>query len=412
MVKCCSQSKTTLNSRSFRGFSMKNPPPPKASTEDASLIPEANAGWLSLLTFEWMTPLISLGYARPLEASDLYQLQDDRSAAYIAEKIQASFEARQIRANEYNERLANGEVKAGWRNILWALKGNRAEREKRWREVDGKQKASLVLAMNDSVKWFVSVIYYMSYSVHNLTHCMLQLWSGGIFKVLGDTAQITSPLVVKAIIHFATESYVNSRRPNSTNKIPSIGEGIGLTFCLLALQIISSLCTHHFFYRSAGTGVLLRGGLITAIYNRSLVLTSRARSTLTNGKLVNHISTDVSRIDFCCSFFHIVWAAPIQMVVCLIILLNILGPSALAGFGFFVLVTPAQTYVMKRLFKIRHMSMQWTDKRAKLLQELLGGMKIIKFFGWEMPFLKRMLDIRKHEMTYVRFGYYFKDLIY
>ena len=54
------------------------------------------------------------------------------------------------------------------------------------------------------------------------------------------------------------------------------------------------------------TGVLLRGGLITAIYSRCTKLTARARSTLTNGKLVNHISTDVSRIDFCAYCFHMV----------------------------------------------------------------------------------------------------------
>jgi hypothetical protein len=34
--------------------------------------------------------------------------------------------------------------------------------------------------------------------------------------------------------------------------------------------------------------------------------------------------------------------------------------------------------VMKRLFMYRKKSMVWTDKRAKILQELLGGMKIIK----------------------------------
>lgn len=88
--------------------------------------------------------------------------------------------------------------------------------------------------------------------------------------------------------------------------MPPIGRGIGYVFGLLALQVIASLSTHHFFYRATSTGVLLRGGLITAIYTRSLKLTSRARSTLTNGKLVNHISTDVSRIDFCAGFFHMV----------------------------------------------------------------------------------------------------------
>ena len=92
------------------------------------------------------------------------------------------------------------------------------------------------------------------------------------------------------------------------------------------------------------------------------------------------------------------------MIICLAILLINLGPSALAGFGFFILVTPAQTYVMNQLFRIRRKAMQWTDKRAKLLQELLGGMKIIKFFSWEVPFLKRIFSFQKQEMAYVWFG--------
>jgi ABC-type multidrug transport system fused ATPase/permease subunit len=207
---------------------------------------------------------------------------------------------------------------------------------------------------------------------------------------------------VQAIINFSTKSYRARHDPTDTAGAPGIGSGIGMAIGLLCLQLLASVCTHHFFYRGASTGVLLRGGLITAIYRRSLRLTSRARSTLTNGKLVNHISTDVSRIDFCCGFFHMSWSSPIQMIVCLIILLVQLGPSALAGFAFFVLITPVQTRVMKSLFAIRKKSMVWTDKRAKLLQELLGGMKIIKFFAWEVPFLNRIGEFRKKEIHYVR----------
>ena len=110
-------------------------------------------------------------------------------------------------------------------------------------------------------------------------------------------------ITIQAIINFATESYYGR---HFGTPVPPIGKGIGLVFGLLLLQVVSSLSIHHFFYRSASTGVLVRGGLITAIYARSLRLTSRARSTLTNGKLVNHISTDVSRIDFCASWFHMV----------------------------------------------------------------------------------------------------------
>ena len=166
----------------------------------------------------------------------------------------------------------------------------------------------------------------------------------------------------------------------------------------MILQLLGLLCQHHFFYRSTSSGVLVRGGLIAAIYSRSLRLTTGARARLSNGRLVNHISTDVSRIDFCCGHFHTSWTAPIQLGICLGLLLSNLGLSALAGFSVFVILTPIQVKIMKFLSRTRQKTMEWTDKRAKLLQELLGGMKLIKFFAWEAPFLERVAGYRKHEM--------------
>lgn len=72
------------------------------------------------------------------------------------------------------------------------------------------------------------------------------------------------------------------------------------------------------------------------------------------------------------------------MIICLILLLLNIGPSALAGFGLFLIGSPLQTRVMRQQFTIRKKSMVFTDKRAKLLQELLGNMRIIKFFAWEV----------------------------
>jgi ABC-type multidrug transport system fused ATPase/permease subunit len=208
--------------------------------------------------------------------------------------------------------------------------------------------------------------------------------------------------VFQSFINFATDSYVAHREGLPA---PGVGRGIALAIGLVILQLFGSLCQHHFYYRSTSSGVLIRGGLITAIYSLSLRLTTSARVKFSNGRLVNHISTDVSRIDFCCGFFHMSWTALIQLVICLGLLISNLGPSALAGFSVFVILTPIQGRTMKSLFRTRRKTMEWTDKRAKLLQELLGGMKLIKFFAWEVPFLKRVAGFRKHEMRYYHTRY-------
>jgi hypothetical protein len=65
-------------------------------------------------------------------------------------------------------------------------------------------------------------------------------------------------------------------------------------------------------------------------------------------------------------------------------------------------MTPAQAVIMKNLFKIRKKAMIWTDKRVKLLQEILGGIRIVKFMSWEQPFLERLGAIRGMEVKYIR----------
>lgn len=111
---------------------------------------------------------------------------------------------------------------------------------------------------------------------------------------------------------------------------------------------------------------------------------------------------DVSRIDFCMGFFHFSWTAPIQLTICLVLLLTNLGVSSLVGFAFFVAVFPLQSLAMKKLVGMRKRSMIWTDKRAKLLQELLPNMRVLKYFAWEKSFLKRIGQYRSNELKYIR----------
>ncbi|KAH7925482.1 ABC protein [Leucogyrophana mollusca] len=370
------------------------PPPPPASLEDAELIPLANASIFSMLSYTWITDIMILGYQRTLQASDLYKMDPSREAETMASKLEAAWARRVKAAAEWNERLDNGQIRAGcFKRTVWAIqtlalrgdkdghtwKERREGRERRWREVDGRKKASLAWALNDV---FGRVF-----------------WLGGIFKVFGDTSQLMGPLILRAIIDFSEE---RAAAKVDGGTLPNIGRGIAMAIGLFLITVTASVCTHQFFWRSMTTGVLARAALTAAIYERGVNLTGKARVKLTNATLVNHISTDVSRIDACAQWFHAAWTAPIQVTVCLIILLVELGPSALAGFSLFILIVPVQERVMTFQHRLRRSSMKWTDQRAKILLEVLSAMRVVKYFSYEVPFLRRIFELRKKELHGVR----------
>ncbi|KAF8896584.1 P-loop containing nucleoside triphosphate hydrolase protein [Infundibulicybe gibba] len=353
-----------------------HPPPAPSSFSAASMIPVVNASLFSQLTYRWITPIMVLGYQRTLQAPDLWKLDESRECGFLSAKLDESWDRRVREANDWNARLTKGEIRPGYlKRFKWRLKALASGRdysshfailEQKWRDIDGRKEASLAWALNDTFA--------------------KSFWIGGAFKVFGDTTQLLGPLLVKGIINFAKG---RASAKASGQEVPNIGRGIAMALGLFVIVITTSISQHQFFWRSMTTGVLARGALINSIYKRGVNLTGRARTTLSNSDLVNHISTDVSRIDASAQWF---------VTVCLIILLSQLGPSALAGFALFLFIAPIQERVMAHQFKVRQKSMKFTDQRAKTLLEVLGAMRVVKYFCYEIPFLQRISDTRKREL--------------
>ncbi|WVQ83494.1 hypothetical protein IAT38_005635 [Cryptococcus sp. DSM 104549] len=374
------------------------PTPPKASLEDADIVPLATASLLSKLTFHWVTPIMVKGYQRPLQATDLWKMDAGREADPLSKRFVERLHARQKLAEEWNAALptakpsfrqrAKWNIQAGTKRKLsdgferygeeGTFKQRRATLEKEWRERSGKKRGSVTWALNDIMTGF---------------------WSGGVYKVVSDVSQLMLPLLVKALINFSKEVYEANQ--NGTPQ-PNIGRGIGMAIGLFCLTVMQSVCQHQFFFRSMATGVLARATLISAVYKQAMELSVDGRVEHPNGRLLTYISSDISRIDYCAQWFHAIWTAPIQLTLTLVLLIIQIGPSALVGFSLFVVLTPLQTWFMNVSFKVRKKSMKWTDSRSRLLRELLSSMEIIKFFTYEIPFLKRIKDFRRKEMFGLR----------
>ncbi|KAJ7064091.1 ABC protein [Mycena amicta] len=353
------------------------PPPPPSSLADAPVSPYVSASLFSRLTYTWISPMMVLGFQRTLQASDLWKMGPEHEAGYLTGKLEESWARRLKNAEEWNRRALAGEVRPSmWRKAMWAIPGrDRKQLEKRWKE----REPSLAWALNDV-----------------LGHLF---WRGGMFKVFSDTSQLMGPIIVKSLINFAKDRALEKAEGKHAD---NIGKGIGMALGLLCVIVTASICQHQFFFRSMATGVLARAALTGAVYERALYLTPTARRRLPNSQLLNFVSADISRVDAAAQWFHAAWTAPIQgssfLTVCLIILLVQLGPSALAGFGLFVVIIPIQKSIMAAQFRLRQRSLVWTDARASVTSEIIGAMRVVKYFCYEKSFLSRIFDIRSREL--------------
>lgn len=365
------------------------PAPPPSNLWSAEETPLAKASIFSILWFSWITPIMTLGYQRTLQASDLWKLDENRTSAVLADNFEKALAKRFEDAEKWNKGILNGTIHPSvFRRAVWFFRSLAslthfsdayASLESDWRREGGQKSPNVALALNDTLGRF--------------------FWIGGLFKVIADTAQLMCPLLVKQIIYFAQE---RERAKQAGLPKPNIGRGIALAIGLFLLTVFFSITQNQFFWRSMISGAMARATLVSSMYKRSVKLTGKARTTLSNSDIVNHISTDVSRVDICCHWFHASWTAPIQISVCLIILLVQLGPSALAGFALFLLIGPIQQQVMAFQFRTRQTSMKSTEHRAKTLLEALGSMRIVKYFTYETSFLNRISEVRKTELKSVR----------
>ncbi|MCO5601832.1 hypothetical protein L7F22_055957 [Adiantum nelumboides] len=226
-----------------------------------------------------------------------------------------------------------------------------------------------------------------------------ELFIGSLFKIIGDVAQMTSPLLVHAIINFGQATYLHRKLPEQYPNQPSTGEGVGYSIALLILQVIMSIGQHQFFFRSMSVGVHARATLISALFTRSMNLPGKDRSP---GKLLNHASTDCSRIDFAAQWGVLAFISPIAFLLCVGLLIGQIQESALVGVAVLLMFVPIQGITMKSMFGARRASMVWTDKRSKLINELLSSIRVVKSFAQESKFLERLAFLRRKELLGIR----------
>lgn len=75
---------------------------------------------------------------------------------------------------------------------------------------------------------------------------------------------------------------------------------------------------------------------------QALKLSKTALGKTTAGQVVNLISNDVSRFDYCFIFFHMLWIGPLQTFIVTYLMWDLMGLSSLVGLSTLFLFIPFQ----------------------------------------------------------------------
>ncbi|OBT52768.1 hypothetical protein VE04_05839 [Pseudogymnoascus sp. 24MN13] len=309
---------------------------------------EATAGWFSLLTFQWMAPVMTAGYKRPLDQNDIWLVNPKRKATPMTERMQASVQRRAERGDKYP--------------LLWA--------------------------MHETFKW--------------------EFWIGGFCQFFANLFTVFAPFTLRFLIQFATDAYIAQK---TGAPAPHIGKGVGLVIGVTAMQKAMKISgrasrggralvddSEGAAKPAAGKGDGKDKKAGEKGKEEQAPGVSGDGTGWGSGRIVNLMAVDTYRVDQASAMFHLIWTAPIACILTLVLLVINLHESALAGFALLVLGIPALTMAVKSLFARRRAINKITDQRVSLTQEILQAVRFVKYFGWEMAFLDRLRSIRDREI--------------
>ncbi|KAG2004853.1 ATP-binding cassette transporter [Coprinopsis cinerea AmutBmut pab1-1] len=114
------------------------------------------------------------------------------------------------------------------------------------------------------------------------------------------------------------------------------------------------------------------------------------------------ISTDGTNLEQFMAYAHQMWVSPIQLILGIGLLIGTLGYSALVGLGVIIISMPVQGILVKIFFNQRAKCIKITDKRVQLTNEVLQGIRLVKFYGWEGFYIQQIGQYRGQEVKTLR----------
>uniref|UniRef100_A0A7N6ALG0 ABC-type glutathione-S-conjugate transporter n=1 Tax=Anabas testudineus TaxID=64144 RepID=A0A7N6ALG0_ANATE len=335
-------------------------PPEGKTVLEKNPCPVKDASFLSKILFWWFTGLVVKGYRTPLAAEDLWTLREEDTSNKIISELQEDWTAECAKLQKQEKALASG-----------AALGSRLPDQAQLLRKLQKEQSSGFFLFRTLVRKFGP--YFLT---------------GTLCIIFHDAFMFAIPQVLSLLLGFMRDEDA------------PLWKGYFYATLMFLLSCLQSLFNHQYMYTCFTVGMRVKTAVMGLVYRKSLVINSAARRTCTVGEIVNLVSADTQKLMDFVVYFNAVWLAPIEIVLCLFFLWQHLGPSALAGITTVILIFPLNGIIAKKRSKlqVKEIQMKFMDGRIRLMNEILNGIKILKFYAWEKAFLEQVLGYREKEL--------------
>nr|XP_040570177.1 multidrug resistance-associated protein 1-like [Lepeophtheirus salmonis] len=212
---------------------------------------------------------------------------------------------------------------------------------------------------------------------------------GSTIKFFSDILSMVLPQIMKLMINHADSEFEMKERSWKGYLYPSM---------LIIVSFLQSVLLAKYFEIVFLVSMRIRASLTSLVYRKCLKLSNSSRKNKSVGEIVNIMSVDVSRIADLMPFLTLLWSSPFQIVVSVIFMYNELGWAIIGGTGILLITIPVNAILSYFGKKFQMKQMKAKDNRTKILNEVLGGIRILKLYAWEPSYINKIEGIRGVEI--------------
>ncbi|KAF9449128.1 multidrug resistance-associated ABC transporter [Macrolepiota fuliginosa MF-IS2] len=187
--------------------------------------------------------------------------------------------------------------------------------------------------------------------------------------------------------------------------------------CLFIGPMTISLARQWYIFVATRMLVQTEGLLTQLIFEHSLRLRMKAEASdrpdqPTNGsttrkadnlvgKINNLVTTDTTNIVDARDFLFVVLYYPLQIILCIVFLYQVLGPSSFIGLAVILALAPIPVFMAKLIQHVQRERMKMTDSRVQAVTETCNVLRMVKLFGWESEMQERIAVRRTDEVKWL-----------